>query len=152
DRDRVARPGQSERQEPAVGGADGARTDQLDRVEDASHRPLAQRGVAVEGGGDRAARDRPYHQPAAGGGIAEIQHAIGSAEAADADPVDAPGALAGSLDRGTQGPHRLAGADHVVALEQPGNFGLADGERTDDQRPVRDRLVTGYAHAASERP
>ena len=54
---------------------DGPRAHQRHRVEDALHRPLAQRGVAVEGRRDRAARHRPHDQPAAGAGIAEIEHA-----------------------------------------------------------------------------
>ena len=78
--------------------------------------------------------------------------ACGALEAADADAVDAPGALAGPLDRGTQRPHGLAGIDHVLALEQPGDAGLADRECAENEGAVRDRLVAGHLHAAPERP
>ena len=44
-----------------------------ERIEDAAHRPLAQRGVAVEGRGDAMAADDAHHQPRAGAGVAEIE-------------------------------------------------------------------------------
>ena len=78
------------------------RAHQRERIEHAPHRPRAQRGVAVEGRGDRAARDRAHDQAAAGAGIAEIEHAPAAAEAADADAVDAPFALARALDLGAR--------------------------------------------------
>ena len=74
----------------------------------------------------------------------------GSRKAADADTVNAPGALAGPLDGRAQRPHGLGGVDHVLAFQQPGDAGLADRERAEDQGAVRDRLVAGHAHAALE--
>ena len=46
---------------------------QRQRIEHAAHRPLAQRGIAVEFGGDSMAADDAHHQPCAGAGIAEIE-------------------------------------------------------------------------------
>src|SRR5262249_41555894 len=46
--------------------------------------------------------------------------------------------------------HRLAGVDHILAFEQPGNAGLPDRERAEDEGAVRDRLVAGHARAALE--
>ena len=40
---------------------------------------------------------------------------------------------------------------HVLAFQQAGNRALADREGTENQRPVRDRLVAGHADAALER-
>src|SRR5262245_41464291 len=126
------------------------RPDQRDGIENPPHRPLAQAGIAVEGRGDGAARDRAHDQAAAGAGIAEVEHAVRLPEAADADPVNAPSAFAGPLDASAQRPHRLGGVDHVLALEQPGDPRLADRERADDQGAVRNRLVAGHAYAALE--
>src|SRR5262249_29627965 len=83
-------------------------------------------------------------------GIAEVEHAVGLAEAADADPVNAPCAFAGALDRGAQRPHGLGGVDHVLAPEQPGNARLADRGRAAAQSAARDRLGTAHAPAAFE--
>src|SRR5262245_4858154 len=126
------------------------RPDQRHWIENPPHRPLAQAGIAVEGRGDGTACDRPHDQAAAGAGIAEVEGAIGLAQAADADAVNAPSAFAGALDRGAQRPHGLCGVDDVLALEQPGDARLADRERAEDQGAVRDRFVTGHAHAALE--
>ena len=98
DRNRVARAGERERQPPALGDARGPRAHALERIEHAPHRPRAQRGIAVEGRGDRATRDRPDDQAAAGAGIAEIERSGRLREARDPDPVDAPGALSGAFD------------------------------------------------------
>ena len=53
-------------------------------------------------------RDRAHDQAAAGAGIAEIERACRLREAADADAVHAPGALAGALDLRAERPHGLA--------------------------------------------
>ncbi len=42
-------------------------------------------------------------------------------------------------------------AQHVLALEQAADLRLADGEETKNHGAMRDRLVTGNAHAAPER-
>ena len=76
--------------------------------------------------------------------------ARGCGEAADADPHEPPGALAGALDRGAERLHGVGGADGVLAFEHPGNAGLAHGERAQDQGAERDRFVPGHAHAALE--
>ena len=94
DRDRVARTRQGQRQPPAVRDADRPRAHPLERIEHAPLRARAQRGIAIERRGDRAARHGPDHQPAAGAGIAEIERLCRLREARDADPVHAPGALA----------------------------------------------------------
>src|SRR5262249_23667752 len=120
----------------AVADAYGVRPDQRHRIENPSHRPLAQAGVAVEGRGDGTARDRSHDQAATGAGIAEVEHAVGLAEAADADAVNPPRAFAGALDASAQRPHNLGGIDYVLALEQPRNARLTDRERADDQGAV----------------
>src|SRR5262245_17394337 len=146
----IARAGEREGEQPAVGHARGMRPDEREGIEDALHRPLAQAGIAVEGRGDGAAADRPHDQAAAGAGIAEIEHAMRFAEAADADAVNAPCACGHALDLGAQRAHRLAGVDHVLAFEQPGYAGFPDRERAEDEGAVRDRFVAGRARAALE--
>jgi hypothetical protein len=126
------------------------RADQLEGIENALHRPRAQAGVTVEGRGDGTAGDRPHDQPAAGAGIAEVEHALRRAKAADADAVNAPRAFRHAFDRGAQRAHRLAGVEHVFAFEQPGYAGFPDRERAEDEGAVRDRFVAGHARAALE--
>src|SRR5262249_57489350 len=104
-------------------------------------RPAAQAGIAVEGGGDGTAGDRPHDQTAAGAGIAEVEHAGRFAKACDADAVNAPCAFGHALDLGAQRTHRLAGVEYVLAFEQAGYAGLADRERAEHDAAVRDRLL-----------
>ena len=137
DRDRIARARQGQRQPAAIADAEHARAHAFQRIEHAPHRPRAQRGIAVEGRRDRAARHRAHHQAAAGAGIAEIERLLRLREARDADPVHAPGALAGAFDARAQRAHRLAGVDHVLALEQA----LRSGSRPPSTR-------RGSAHGA----
>ena len=58
----------------------------LQRIEDAPHRPLAQRGVAVEGRGDSVAADDAHHQPRAGAGVAEIERLARRQDRAEPGP------------------------------------------------------------------
>src|SRR5262249_4758281 len=87
---------------------------------------------------------------AAGAGIAEVKHAMRFAEAPDADAVNAPLAFGHALDLGAQRARRLAGVEYVLAFEQPGDAGLPDRERAEDEGAVRDRLVAGHTRAALE--
>src|SRR5262249_41481676 len=140
-----------QRQPAAVGDARGVRPNEFEGIENPPHRPRAQAGVAVEGGGDGTAGDRAHDQAAAGAGIAEVEHALRRAEAADADAVHTPLAFAHALDRGAQRAHRLGGVEHVLAFEQPGYAGFPDRERAEDEGAVRDRFVAGDARAALQR-
>src|SRR5205807_166086 len=105
-------------------------------------------GVASEGGGDRAARGRAHDARAAGAGIAEIERVARLAKAGDADAANMPGAVAGALDDGAQRAHGGRGVEDILAFEQTGDLRLAHGERAEDERTVRDRLVARHADAA----
>ena len=72
-------------------------------------------------------------------------------QAADADPGDAASDPALARDDGAERPGRVGGAQHVVALEQALDPGLADAQQAEDERPVRDRLVAGQARPAAQR-
>ena len=76
DRQRIARAVQRQRQPAAFAARADPRAHQFQGIEHPPHRPAAQRGVAVEHRRDRAAGDRPHHQPAAGAGIAEIERSL----------------------------------------------------------------------------
>src|SRR5262249_54765698 len=115
------------------------------------HGRRGEAGGGVEGGGDGTAADRPHDEAAAGAGIAEVEHALRRAEAADADAVNAPLAFAHALDRGAQRTHRLAGVEDILAFEQPRYAGFPDRERAEDEAAVRDRFVAGGACAAFQR-
>ena len=147
----LAAPDQRDRQPPAAPAARlGA--EQRQRVGHPPHRPAAQAGVAGEGRGDVGGRHRAHDQPHAGAGVAVVDDVLRLPEAADADALDPPLAGPEPLDRRAEGPHRPAGVDHVLALEQAGDPGLADRQRAEDQRPVRDRLVARHLGASAERP
>ena len=126
------------------------RAHQFQRIEHASHRPRAQRGIAVECRRDRASGDRAHHQAAAGAGIAEIKRRCRLREARDADAVHRPGDIAGPFDLRAQRPHRLGGVEYVLALEQAGDPCFPDRQRAKNQRAVRNRLVAGHADAPGQ--
>ena len=148
-RDRIARPGERQRQ-PAVGRGERARADTFQGIEDAAHRPLAQRRIAVERRRHRAAGDCAQHEPAAGSRIAEVERCGRLGKAADADAAQKPSPLAGPLDMGAQCAERLCRIDDVLAFEQAADPGLADRERAEDQGANRDRLVAGHARPAGQ--
>ena len=93
DRHRLGRAGDRQRQAAAF-ARDEACADPAQRLDDAAHRPAAQRGVAGEEGGERMGGEQPHEEPRAGAGIAEIEHVVGLAQPADADAVDAPATVA----------------------------------------------------------
>ena len=128
------------------------RADELDRLDDAPHRPLAQARIPVEDRSDRAARDRAHDEPAAGAGITEIQHRFRLPESAYAHPVHPPRAFARALDAGAEGAHGLRRVEDVFAFKQPFDARLADRHGAEDEGAMGDRLVAGHAHAAFERP
>ena len=106
--------------------------------------------IAVERRGDRTAGDSAERKPATGTGIAEIEYAGGLGKTADADAIDPPFPLAGSLDAGAEGLQGFRGVEHVFAFEQPADPGLADRQRAENERPDRDRLVARHADAAGQ--
>src|SRR5262249_3994702 len=124
--------------------------DPLQRIEHPAHGTLAQRGVAVEGRGDRAAGDSAEHETAPGSRIAEIKLVRRRGKAADADAANPPLAGAASFDLSAKRLDRFRSVEHVLAFEQAADTGLADRKRPEDQRAMRNRLVTKDAHAALE--
>jgi hypothetical protein len=65
--------------------------------------------------------------------------------------MDAPFAFAGAFDRGSQRAHGFARIDNVLALKETADAGLANRERAENQRPMRDRFVAGDAQPAAQR-
>ena len=65
--------------------------------------------------------------------------------------MDAPRAVRAPLDARAEIAQGLRGAQHVLALEQTRDAGTADGERSQDERTVRNRFVARYAAASLER-
>ena len=66
DRQGIAGPLERQRQAAARFACDDLGAHQFQGIEHPPHRPTAQRGVAVKHRRDRAAGDRPHHQPTAG--------------------------------------------------------------------------------------
>ena len=90
-------------------------------------------------------------QAHAGAGIAEIDGALGLEQPARPQPVHAPAPVAAPLDGGAEGAHGGGGRHDVVGFEQAGDAGLADRQRAEHQRAVRNRLVAGHGDAAAQR-
>ena len=99
DRGRFGRSLEQDRAAPALGLFEHLRAHQDERIENAAHRALAQRGVAVEARGDAVAADHAHHQARAGAGIAEIQRAGRLEDRAEAHAANGPAAFAEPLDR-----------------------------------------------------
>jgi hypothetical protein len=125
---------------------------QFQGIEHPAHRPSPQRGVAIENYRYRATGHGPHHQPAAGAGIAEIERSLRLCEAGHADAVDGPGEIAGAFHLRAQRLHGLGGIEDVFALQEARNPGLSDRQRAQNQGTVRNRLVTGDADLAGQRP
>ena len=92
DRRGIGRPFQHDRTAVAFALREHLRAHQLKGIEDAAHRPLAQRRVAVEGRGDSMAADHPHHQPRTGAGVAEIERFDRRGERAEPRPANIPSA------------------------------------------------------------
>ena len=116
------------------------------------HRPLAQRGVAVERRRDSVAADDAHHQPRAGAGVAEIERFARREQRAEpgAPNLHRPGAE--PLDRRAERLASLAGPQHVVALEQPFDLRLAALSRPKRKARCEIDLSPGGRNAPFERP
>ena len=119
-------------------------------VEHPPHRPADEGCVAGEGGGEGVAAGDAHREPHASAGIAVVDHVFGFQQPADAEALDAPDAAVGAGDGRAEGAHRLGGGEHVLALEQALDRGLADGERAEHEGAVRDRLVARRPDMAVE--
>ena len=71
--------------------------------------------------------------------VAEIEHRLGLGQPADPDAEHAPAvSAAAALDMGAQRAHGRRRAQHVLALEQAVDDGLADRHGAEHDRPVGD--------------
>ena len=100
---------------------------------------------------DSMAADDAHHQARARAGVAEIEVVGRREERAEPGARDLPAAFAEALDMGAQGLAGLAGAQHVVAFQQPFDRGHAAAEQAENEGAMRDRLVAGRARAPFER-
>src|SRR5208337_1876932 len=94
--------------------------------------------------------DDAHHQPRAGAGVAEIERRAGRKQCSEAGPADPPAARRQALDDRTQSFTGFAGAQDVVALEQPIDLGLAASQEAEDEGAMGNRLVAGRAEPAVE--
>ena len=100
-----------------------ARPHLAERGDDAVHRPLAQRLIAVEARAQSVATGRPQQQPRGGARVAAIDHASRLAELPG--PLDHPAALIVALNARAKGAHGIGRGHHVRRFEQPPNLGFA---------------------------
>ncbi|MNR20217.1 hypothetical protein D3C85_1370470 [compost metagenome] len=113
---------------------------------DALHRPLSQRGVAVEGRAQIIAGGGPHQQTHAGPRVAAVDHDAGAAKAAFAR--DPPAALAQLFDGRAKGLDGAGGGQDVVAFQQALDLGHAFGHAAEDERAVRHGFVARRADGA----
>ena len=151
DRRGIAGPLEHDRTAPAIGLGQNLRAHQPERIEDAPHRPLAQRGVAVEGRGNSVAADDAHHQPRAGAGVAEIERFARRQNRAEPGAANPPLAGPETLDDRAERLARLAGPEHVVALEQPLDLRFAAGQEAKQEGAMGDRFVARRPDPALER-
>jgi hypothetical protein len=151
DRRRLARPAQDDRAAPALGLGKNLRPHQRQRIENAPHRAFAQRRIAVERRRDGMAAHHAHHQARSGAGVAEVERMLRRQQRADSHPRDAPVAFADARDLRAERLAGLAGAHHVVAFEQPFDFGNALAKQAEDKGAVRYRFVARGPHRAFER-
>ena len=85
-----------------------------------------------------------------GSGITEIEQIIRLGERADSDPVHRPPPVAGSCSVSAERVERGGGRQHVLALQQTRDFGSSDGERSEHQRAMGNRLIAGNSNRACE--
>jgi len=72
-------------------------------------------------------------------------------KSADTHTMHGPSTATMVYNVSTKGAHRLCRVEHIITFEQSGNLRLANGHRTEDQRPVRNRLVTGHMRVTGQR-
>ena len=149
-RQRVPRALNGHRQPPALTGGEACAAGRQ-RLGHAPHRPLAQTGIAGHHRKERMAGQNPGQQPRGGAGIAHVEHIRRLHQPADAAPGDAPLRVRHAHHLRTQRAHGGGGAQHILALQQPRDAGLAHRQRAEHQRAVRDGLVAGHAQRAGQR-
>ena len=98
---------------------DEARAHLRQRLDHPRHRPAAQRCVAGEEAGEGMRRDqRPSAAARRCRHCRDRARSSGSASAADADAVHAPGAVGARARSAAERAHGRGGAQHVLAFEQ----------------------------------
>ncbi len=147
-RNRIGRANNRHRQPPA-NTAIGLHSEQPDRPCDPPHRTAAQTGIPRECRGNRTGRHCAHNQTHTGARIATINHIVRLGKPANPDPEHRPFTATMFDHIRAKGAHRPRRVQHIVALQQSGDLGLAHRQRTQNQRPVRNRLVArhlGHTH------
>ena len=94
------------------------------------------------------AGENARQQPRRGAGVAEVEHVVRLAAAADAEAAHPPQPGAHVLDHGAQRPQGGGGGQHVLALQQAADVGLAQRQGAEHQGAVRHRFVAGRTDPA----
>jgi hypothetical protein len=121
------------------------------RIDHPAHRTAAQTGVAGHHREQVVARQHATQQPRRSAGVAHVEHVGRFHQPAHATTGDAPRPVRLMRHLGTERAHRGRRAQHVLALQQPGDARLAHRQRAEHQRTVADRLVARHGDAAGER-
>ena len=116
-----------------------------------SHGPLAQAGVAREGGGQLMACQQAHQQAGRRAAIAHVQRSLRLEQTADAHAMNMPDALGVAIDLRAHRPHRGRGGEHILALQQAFHPAFPHRQRRQHQRSVGNALVAGHGDAARQR-
>ncbi len=119
------------------------------RVDDPAHRPFRKTCVAGKSCGDAVACHQAHQKSGRCAGIAHFQRLFRLQQSPDANPVDDP-IVTITVDRCAHCAQGRGGGKNVFALEQPGNAAAPDGQRSEHQGAVTDRLVAGHTDASGQ--
>ena len=120
------------------------------RLGDAVHRSLGQRGIAGQGGVERLRRQQAGEQTHRGTGVAHIQRASRRFQAMQANPVNGHATMMRTLDDHAHIAERLQSRQGVFTLEKALDLGGAFSQRAEHDRAVGDRLVARNANTPGE--
>ena len=140
-----------ERRAAVAARAADRRSHARERIGDTPHRPASERGIAVEPTRERTAREDTAEEAHGGARVAAIDRLRRRHEAVPAAPVDAQLVAAlvdDDTERAARGLRRL-----IVLAPRKTPYGrLAAGDRAEEERAVRDRLVARHRDRAAQRP
>ena len=151
DRSRLGRALEQDRAAAAFGLFEHLRAHQHERIENAAHRALAQRGVAIKTRRNPMAADHAHHEPRASAGIAEIQSLLRFEQRAEAGTENAPAPFAEALDFSAQRGAGASRVQHVLAFEQTLDPRFADAEQAKQKGAMGNALVPRRFYPPAQR-
>ncbi len=123
----------------------------LPAVHNALHGSAAQAGVPRHDRHHAVAGQNARQQACRRAGVAHIQHICWFTQLANAQPAHAPVPRRILRNIGPQGAHGRCGAQHVLALQKPGDMCFPPREGGKHERTVADGFVTRHTDGTGKR-